>query len=97
MDVACLMQLPSMPEASFTDNDKHELGASLFGNSQEVAEHYSWYTSSNDSSKASKPIRESIRRYLIMGYFLCDFFFLKWISVENLDCDCVIETVIVYT
>lgn len=24
-------------------------------------------------------------------------FFLKWISVENLDCDCVIETVIVYT
>lgn len=64
-----------MPEASFTDNDKHKLGALLFGNSQEVAEHYSWYTSSNDSSKASKAIRESIRRYLIMGYFLCDFFF----------------------
>lgn len=59
-----------MPEASFIDNDKHKIGASTFRNTQKAAEHYSWYASSNDSSKASKPTPESTRRYLIMGYFL---------------------------
>lgn len=41
MDVGCLLQLPSKPEASSIDNGKHKLGASSFGNSQKVAEHYS--------------------------------------------------------
>lgn len=85
------MQLPSMPEASFIDNDKHKIGASTFRNTQKAAEHYSWYASSNDSSKASKPTPESTRRYLIMGYFLHECF-SKVGSSGKLDCDFVTET-----
>lgn len=62
-----------MPEASFIDSDKHDLGTSYFGNSQEVAECNRQYTSSSDSSEVSAP--ESIRRYLITGYFLHELFF----------------------
>lgn len=61
-----------MSEVSFTDNDKHDLGTSCFGNSQKVAEHYSQYTSSSECSEVSVP--ESTRRYLIMGYFLHELF-----------------------
>lgn len=61
-----------MPEASFIDN-KHDLGTSYFGNAQEIAECNSQYISPNDSSEVFTP--ESIRRYLIIGYFLCELFF----------------------
>lgn len=52
-----------MTEASFIDSDKHDLGTSYFGNSQEAAE---CNINTSDSSKVSAP--ETTRRYLITGY-----------------------------